>query len=79
MTLSSVRDIAMDLPIPERVALLDHLWDSIELELNWASQKQILQRWASESEDRVDALDRGDLKLIDGPTALSELRSLLPK
>jgi Putative addiction module component len=33
--------------------------------------------WASESEERIDAVDRGELQTIDGPSVLRDLRSSL--
>ena len=41
--------------------------------------KQIEVRWAVESEERIDAVDRGELHTIDGPSALRDLRSSLRK
>ena len=40
---------------------------------------EIEAKWAVESEERIDAVDRSELKTIDGPTALQELRSSLRK
>jgi len=39
--------------------------------------KEIESNWAAESEERIDAVDRGELPTIDGPTALRDLRSFL--
>jgi hypothetical protein len=55
--------------------LIDLLWDSLDEE----SVKEIEARWAAESEDRVDAFERGELPAVDGPSALEELRSSLGK
>ena len=33
----------------------------------------------AESEDRIDAFERGELAAVDGPAALEELRSSLKK
>ena len=38
---------------------------------------EIETKWAAESEERIDAVDRGELQTIDGPTALRDLRRLL--
>jgi|GEM_PF-1107437 len=57
----------------ERAALIDVLWDSLD-------EKRIKEteaKWAAESEDRIDAFDRGELPAVDGPSALEELRSSL--
>ena len=39
--------------------------------------KEIEAKWAIESEERIDAVDRGQLPTIDGPPALREIRSSL--
>ena len=53
--------------------LIDLLWES----LDEGRIKEIEAKWASESEERIDAFDRGELSAIDGPTALLDL--LLPR
>ena len=58
----------------DRAALLDQLFDSIDSEL-----KNTEQKWAAESEARIDAYDRGELKSVDGPKALSEFRRMVQK
>lgn len=55
--------------------LIDLLWDSLDDE----RVKEIEAKWAAESEDRIDAVDRGELQTIDGPSALRDLRSTLRK
>ena len=50
-------------------------WES----LDEARVKEIEAKWAAESEERIDAVDRGELQTIDGPSALQELRSSLRK
>jgi Putative addiction module component len=37
--------------------------------------KQIEAKWAAESEERIDAVERGELQTLDGPSSLQELRS----
>jgi putative addiction module component (TIGR02574 family) len=59
----------------ERARLIDFLWESLDEE----SIKQIEVKWAAESEARIDAVERGELETLDGPTALDELRSILRK
>ena len=55
--------------------LIDILWESLDEE----RVREIEAKWAAESEDRIDAVDRGELPTVDGPTALRELRSSLRK
>jgi hypothetical protein len=55
--------------------LIDILWES----LDEALVKEIEAKWAVESDERTDAVDRGELQAIDGPSTLRELRSPLRK
>ena len=55
--------------------LIDLLWDS----LDETRVKEIEAKWAAESEDRIDAFERGELTAVDGPAALRDLRSSLRK
>ncbi len=57
----------------ERAMLIDILWESLDEEC----VKEIEAKWAAESEERIDAVDRGELQTIDGPSALKNLRSSL--
>ena len=59
----------------ERAALIDVLWESLDEE----RIKETEAKWAAESEDRLDAFERGELPAVDGPTALEELRKSLTK
>jgi hypothetical protein len=55
--------------------LIEIRWES----LDEASVKEIEAKWAAESEERIDAVDRGELETLDGPFALRNLRSSLRK
>lgn len=55
--------------------LIDILWESLDEE----RVKEIEAKWAAESEARIDAVDRGELPTVDGPSALEDLRSSLRK
>ncbi len=55
--------------------LIDLLWESLDEK----RVKEIEAKWAAESEDRIDAYERGELSAVDGPTALRDLRSSLRK
>ena len=75
MNLASIQDEIEKLEPAERAALIDVLWESLdEKRVN-----EIEAKWAAESEDRIDAFERGDLAAVDGPSALEELRSSLTK
>lgn len=75
MSLASIQKEISQLDAKERAMLIDLLWESLDEE----SILEIQTKWASESEDRIDAFERGELPAVDGPTALQELRSSLRK
>ena len=75
MSFASIQDEITRLSSAERAKLIDILWES----LDEARVKEIEAKWAAESEERIDAVDRGELRTIDGPSALRELRSSLRK
>jgi hypothetical protein len=55
--------------------LIDILWESLDEE----RIRETEARWVAESEERIDAVDRGELQRIDGPSALRDLHSSLRK
>jgi hypothetical protein len=68
---SEFSEKALALPLTARAALLDRVFDSIDSELDTA----VLQKkWADESEKRIDAFNRGELKTAAGPAAIARLR-----
>jgi putative addiction module component (TIGR02574 family) len=73
MTLAKVQESVKDLSARDRVELLDWLWDGLQPE----GVLQLQQRWADESEERIDAVDRGELPTVDGRSAMEELRRSL--
>lgn len=75
MSLTSIREEIVRLSSTERAMLIDILWES----LDETRIKEIEAKWAAESEERIDAVDRGELQTLDGPSALRELRSSLRK
>ncbi|MFY9622297.1 MAG: addiction module protein [Pyrinomonadaceae bacterium] len=75
MNLASIQNEIEKLEPAERAALIDVLWDS----LDEGRIKEIEAKWAAESEDRIDAFERGELTAVDGPSALEKLRNSLRK
>jgi putative addiction module component (TIGR02574 family) len=75
MSLASIQKEIFQLNPGERAMLIDLLWES----LDEARTSEIQKKWASESEDRIDAYERGELPAVDGPAALQDLRSSLRK
>lgn len=63
----------MELSASERAELLDWLWDGLQPR----AVLELQERWAAEAEQRIDAVDRGDLPTVDGPTSMEELRRSL--
>jgi putative addiction module component (TIGR02574 family) len=68
MSLTSIEDEISRLTSAERAKLIDILWES----LDEARVKDIEAKWAAESEERIDAVDRGELQTVDGPAALRD-------
>ena len=75
MSLASIQNEIEKLEPAERAVLIDVLWESLDEE----RIKEIEAKWAVESEDRIDAFERRELPVVDGPSAIEELRSSLTK
>lgn len=75
MSLASIQDQIEKLEPAALAALIDVLWDSLDED----RIKEIEARWPAESEDRIDAFERGELPAVDGPDALEELRNSLTR
>lgn len=75
MTFAAIQNEISRLSSTERAKLIDILWDSLDEE----RIKEAEAKWAAESEARIDAVDRGELPTVDGPSALKEIRSSLKK
>ena len=56
---SRLLEEALALPINERADLVDRLLSSLD-----PSEPKIEKLWAAEVEDRIDALERGDLRTL---------------
>ena len=56
MSLTSIQNEIRNLGPAERALLIDLLWDSLDEERT----KEIETKWAAESEDRIDAFERGE-------------------
>jgi putative addiction module component (TIGR02574 family) len=73
MTLERVQEGAKLLSSRERAELLDWLWENLQPE----GTSEVQERWAAEAEDRIDAVERGELPTVDGPAVMEQLRSSL--
>ena len=74
MSLTSILEEIVHLSSAERVRLMDILRESLDEE-----RIKFESKWAAEAEDRIDAVDRGELQTIDGPSAFRDLQSSLRK
>ena len=61
---------ALDLPIDDRLILIDKLLHSTNL----PTQAEIDQVWAKEVERRCEELDKGEAKLISGEEVFEKIR-----
>lgn len=75
MSPSSIQKEIGRLDPKERAKLIDWLWES----LDETHLRDLENRWASESEERMDCYERGELPAVDGPAALDDLRTTLRK
>ena len=66
---------AINLPIDERLILIDKLLISINL----PTQKDIDQAWSVEVEGRCQALDQGEAKLISENEVFEKIRKRFSK
>ena len=73
MTWAKVQESLRELSARDRAGLLDWLWDSLQPE----GVLHLQERWAAEAEERIDAIDRGELSTVDGPSAMKQLRRSL--
>ncbi len=71
-TLDEIREAAMRLPSAERIVLADELLESVA-DRPGVREEDLRSVLAS----RIVALESGDEELIDGPSALAEIRSEL--
>ena len=66
----NVFDAALGLPENQRAELAEQLWQSLDS----ASQAEAADAWVVELRRRWKAVESGSTKIIDGPTAISEMR-----
>ena len=58
------------LPANERAQLVERILDSLSVE----PDKERLEKWAAETESRLDAIDRGELDVVAGEDVFERLR-----
>ena len=64
--IDSILGVALALPVNERVALAEHLLESLE----GTDQAEIDAAWAAEADRRIEALEKGDTELVPGDEVL---------
>ena len=67
---SRILNEVLALPVHERAELVERILDS----LSETPDKERLERWAAETESRLDAIDRGELKTLPGEEVLARLK-----
>jgi putative addiction module component (TIGR02574 family) len=67
---SRILSEVLALPVDERAELVDRILDS----LGETPDKERLEKWAAETESRLDAIDRGELKTRPGEEVLADLQ-----
>jgi putative addiction module component (TIGR02574 family) len=70
-SLATIRNEIEKLEPAEKASLIDLLWDSLDDD----RIQKVEAKWAAESEERIDAFERGELGAVDGPSAIEELGS----
>ncbi len=72
MSTSEIIEAALALPAESKTELVKRLLASLDEE----HQKEIDAAWAGEIEDRIAALDRGEMEEFPAEQVLAELRGL---
>jgi putative addiction module component (TIGR02574 family) len=62
---------ALRLPARARALLAEALLESLDDD----AMREIQTAWGEEAEARLEAFHRGEIKALDGPTVLRELRT----
>jgi len=70
-----LREAALKLSPFERAQLIDTLWQSLDP----AHQAEIDQAWLEESNDRLNAYQRGEIEAVVGESVLAELKDKLSR
>ncbi len=73
MSTKELKAAAMKLPPKKRVQLAEQLLASIDAEI----QRKIDAEWAAEVEDRIDALDAGEMRSEPSSKVVKRIRNRL--
>jgi len=75
---ATVNEQAMQLTPDEKKALIESLVISLDCDPD-ADPEHIARAWDDEIARRVDALDRGEVEIIDGDEVFARLRTILTR
>jgi putative addiction module component (TIGR02574 family) len=75
---ATIKEQAMQLSPEEKRALIESLVISMDCDPD-ATPEQIARAWDEEIERRVDAMDKGDVEMIDGDEVFARLRAMLTR
>ena len=73
MSLASFEHQLLSLPESDRIHLIKVLWESLVTD----DARQRARKWGAESERRLDAVESGQLPLLDADEVFEELRGIL--
>lgn len=73
LALSEITDKALSLPIDDRVALAQRLWDSIEGFID----PEIEDAWLKETEKRLKEIEEGKVECIPAEEAMKRAKASL--
>jgi putative addiction module component (TIGR02574 family) len=73
MSLIEVKAAALELPLEERAELAKALLLSVDS----PSETELEALWGAELQRRVDAVERGEMRVIDGKEAFARARAAL--
>ncbi len=75
---ATVNEQAMQLSLDEKQALIESLVISMDCDPN-ATPEEIARAWDEEIARRVDAIDKGEVEMIDGDEVFARLRGILTR
>ena len=73
MSISAIEHDLLNLPLDQRLRMIDVLWDSVSEPETRARES----KWADESERRIDAFDAGKLTARDASAVFADLKKRL--
>ena len=75
---ANVHEQAMQLAPDEKKALIESLVISLDCDPD-ADPEDIARKWDEEIARRVDAMDKGEVEMLDGDEVFGRLRSILTR